>query len=102
MPPKRTPTLQQPLLSYGRQTSSLKDAIAMPQSEIVIDNAKRPAHLDFWNRGIRDVPPDGKGIIRKKGEVVEIIYLFFSNAPRPESFEQPPAGQYWLTLQRIG
>ena len=38
------PTLPQPLLSYGCRTSSLKDAIAMAQSGVVIDNAVSALH----------------------------------------------------------
>jgi hypothetical protein len=66
-----------------------------------IDGTKRPAaHLDFWRRGMnRQQPPVGGGVIRKKGDVVEIIYIFGKGNVRPVSFEQPPDGQYWLTLQ---
>jgi uncharacterized protein (TIGR03067 family) len=69
---------------------------------LTIDNAKQPAHLDFWavgGGGGQGQAPPGGGIIRRKGDVVEIIYVFGGNN-RPVSFERPPAGQYLLTLQR--
>lgn len=68
---------------------------------ITIDNSRKPAaYLDFWNGEpkIGEQPPGG-GIIRRKGEVVEIIYVF-GGRERPISFEQPPDGQYLLTLHR--
>jgi len=73
---------------------------------ITIDNAKQPAALDFLpdggGKGLGKVGGGGgtgKGIIRKKGDVVEVVYLF-GGAPRPASFERPPAGYYLLTLKR--
>lgn len=74
---------------------------------LAIDGSKKPAHLDF-NRdggggagkgGKPGVRSPGNGIIRRKGNVVEIIYVF-GGRERAVSFEQPPEGQYLLTLQR--
>ena len=70
---------------------------------ISIDTANRPAALDFLpDTGGKIMPKGGgttgKGIIRRKGDVVEIVYLF-GGAPRPVSFERP-AGYYLLTLKR--
>jgi uncharacterized protein (TIGR03067 family) len=68
---------------------------------ITIDNTMKPAaHLDFWSGEpqIGGRAPGG-GIIRKKGNVVEIIYVF-GGSNRPISFEQPPDGQYVLILHR--
>jgi uncharacterized protein (TIGR03067 family) len=66
---------------------------------ITIDNDRRPAHLDFWNGEPHGGAAPGGGIIRRKGDLVEIIYVFGGNK-RPVSFEQPPDGQYVLTLRR--
>jgi uncharacterized protein (TIGR03067 family) len=67
---------------------------------LVVKNDKKPAWLDFYgvNQPRQGAPPGG-GIIRRKGDVVEIIYVF-GGRERPVSFEQPPDGQYLLTLQR--
>src|SRR5262249_43637423 len=66
---------------------------------ISIDGSNKPAHLDFnrggQGKGLGGSP--GHGIIRRKGDVVEIIYIF-GGRERATSFEQPPDGQYWLTL----
>ena len=67
---------------------------------ITIDNTRKPAaYLDFWNGEPASGRAPGQGIIRRKGDVVEIIYVF-GNRERAVSFERPPSGQYWLTLQR--
>jgi uncharacterized protein (TIGR03067 family) len=66
---------------------------------LVIRNEHKPAWLDFYNGNVREGPAPGGGIIRRKGDVVEIIYVF-GGRQRPASFEQPPDGQYVLTLHR--
>jgi hypothetical protein len=60
----------------------------------------KPAALDFFD-GPPDGgrTPDGWGLIRRKGDVVEIIYTF-AGSPRAESFERPPDRQWMLTLRR--
>jgi uncharacterized protein (TIGR03067 family) len=67
---------------------------------ITIDNAREPAHLDFWNTNVKEQTPPGMGVIRKRGRVVEIIYIFGGNN-RPASFARPPEGQYLLVLERV-
>lgn len=69
--------------------------------QLAIDAAKQPAHLDLWSRGERPTPTPGQGIIRKRGDTVEIIYIFGANN-RPASFDRPPDNQYFLTLRRVG
>jgi uncharacterized protein (TIGR03067 family) len=70
---------------------------------ITIDNARKPAaYLDFWNGDPQPGgSPPGCGIIRKRGGLVEIIYVFGAGGKtRPASFDQPPDSQYLLTLER--
>ena len=68
---------------------------------ITIDNTKKPAaFLDFWNGEPDGGKAPGQGIIRRKGGVVEIIYVFGGNQ-RPVNFDEPPDGQYLLTLSRV-
>ena len=67
---------------------------------ITIANDKKPAALDFHsldpgNQGT----PQGSGIIRRKGDVVEIISTF-GTLKRAASFDPPPEDQWLLTLKK--
>jgi uncharacterized protein (TIGR03067 family) len=67
---------------------------------LTITNNQKPAALDFYHSADnRKEPAPGQGIIRRKGDVVEIVYLF-GNPKRATSFEQPPDNQWLLTLQK--
>jgi uncharacterized protein (TIGR03067 family) len=66
---------------------------------IAIDSARSPATLDFSPPREGGGGISGLGIIRRRGDVVEIVY-YFGKVPRAQSFDRPPAGQYLLTLQR--
>jgi hypothetical protein len=79
--------------------SFMQDDHAYASYAIAIRHASKPASLDFYNKVNRDQPALGQGIIRRKGDVVEIIYVF-GRQQRAVSFDQPPDGQYLLTLKR--
>lgn len=64
-----------------------------------IDGDRRPARLDFYSDAKREGPPSGMGIIRRRGDEVEIVYVF-GTTTRAEDFARPPSGQYRLTLRR--
>ena len=66
---------------------------------ITIGNTQKPAALDFYSGpgGKGDAP--GKGIIRRKGDVVEILYSF-GNVPRARRFEPPTENHWILTLKK--
>jgi uncharacterized protein (TIGR03067 family) len=67
---------------------------------ITITNSQKPAALDFYGLNLaRQGKPQGSGIIRRKGAVVEIIYTF-GNLKRASSFEHPPDDQWILTLHK--
>jgi uncharacterized protein (TIGR03067 family) len=67
---------------------------------ITITNGRKPAALDFYyGAPTPNERAPGEGIIRRRGDVVEILYSFA--APRRAvSFEQPPDNQCLLTLQK--
>jgi uncharacterized protein (TIGR03067 family) len=67
---------------------------------ITVTNNQKPAALDFHHGAVnRKERAPGQGIIRRKADVVEIIYVF-SGQQRASSFEQPPDNQWILTLQK--
>jgi uncharacterized protein (TIGR03067 family) len=61
-----------------------------------LDPGKKPGHINWHNR--RGGPLSMAGLIRRNGEVIEILYL--ASTIRPGSFEDPPANYYLLTLKR--
>jgi hypothetical protein len=86
------------------QEASLKPAGVGPCGEHGAQGAALvvgEGHLDFWERGMNRANAHGKGIIRKKGGVVEIVYFYSNTSARAVSFEEPPEGYYLLTLQRV-
>jgi uncharacterized protein (TIGR03067 family) len=67
-----------------------------------VDGTKQPGQLDFFWTGpgnIDTTQPFMVGVIRRKGNMVEIIYLR-GNHTKPTTFEPPPEGWWLLTLQR--
>jgi uncharacterized protein (TIGR03067 family) len=68
---------------------------------VTLDGKKKPAALDFWTgRGLREEEPLGKGIVRRRGDVVEVLYSFQGERRRAAGFDPPPAGMWLLTLRR--
>ena len=67
---------------------------------IAVNGARRPATIDFYNGPVSDKEPiQGRGIIRRKGDALEVVYQWRSES-RATSFERPPHGQYLLKLRR--
>jgi uncharacterized protein (TIGR03067 family) len=66
---------------------------------ITINNLQQPAGLDFYNRSGGNGEAPGKGIIRRKGDVVEILYSF-GNVSRAVSFDPPTVNHWILTLKK--
>jgi uncharacterized protein (TIGR03067 family) len=64
---------------------------------LTLNPAKQPCTLEFHAQRGGDVRM--RGIIRRKGDTVEILYLGGSRV-HPASFEAPPTGFYLLTLKR--
>src|SRR5258708_4107102 len=60
-----------------------------------LDSVKKPCPLDFSGEVGGRVQM--MGIIRRRGQTVEVLYRGGTNV-RPESFEKPPQGYYLLTL----
>jgi uncharacterized protein (TIGR03067 family) len=63
---------------------------------LTLDTSRKPGTIDWHNK--QGGPPHMVGLIRRSGELVEILYL--ATTVRPGSFEAPPPGYYLLTLKR--
>lgn len=64
-----------------------------------LDPTKKPAHFHFVEQsGPQTIT--GPGIIRRKGNVVEIIYHWGEPGTRCRDFESPTVGHWYLTLER--
>jgi uncharacterized protein (TIGR03067 family) len=85
----------------GAELTYLENGSTNARYTVVIGNQGRPATIDFYNGEAKGIAP-GQGIIRRKGDVVEILYVFgvFGGTQRAVSFEQPPDNQWLLTLHR--
>jgi uncharacterized protein (TIGR03067 family) len=71
---------------FGRQNGTTYD--------LKIDPSKNPAEIDFMYVGQQD--PYGRGIIRRQGNTIRVIYNWGNQ--RPTAFENQQ-GSYWdLTL----
>jgi uncharacterized protein (TIGR03067 family) len=86
------------LIQNGRWSFLDKTGRDVASYLLEVDPTKKPATIT-WLRNPGEVPTL-VGIIRRKGKVVEILYLATTN--RPASFEKPPEGYYLLTLKREG
>lgn len=64
--------------------------------DLRIDPAKLPAEIDFYRPGQQT--PYGRGVIRREGDKLRIIYNW--GEPRPAGFENQQTGYWDLTLQR--
>jgi uncharacterized protein (TIGR03067 family) len=62
---------------------------------IGLDPKKKPCEVDWRSDQGRIL---WMGIIRRDGDVVEVLYL--SATQRPADFDKPPAGSYLITLRR--
>ena len=60
-----------------------------------IDPKRTPVAIDLSVLG--QSKPYGTGIIRRKGNLMHVLYSF--GKERPTGFENPPAGYWHLTLQ---
>jgi uncharacterized protein (TIGR03067 family) len=66
---------------------------------IVVNNKRRPATFDFqYEKGNEGT--FGPGIIRQKGDVVEIVFAVGEDV-RPISFEKRSTDCYVITLKRL-
>ena len=64
--------------------------------DLRIDASKNPAEIDFMNSG--QTEPYGRGIIRRQGNTIRIIYNW--GPQRPTTFENAGSGYWDLTLIR--
>jgi hypothetical protein len=64
--------------------------------DLQIDSSKKPAEINFLYTNQKE--PYGRGIIRREGNKLRIIYKW--GAQRPPSFENPGAGFWDLTIER--
>ena len=65
---------------------------------IRIDDKVKPPQLNFYTGGNKDGQPYGKGILKRDHNTVQLLYTW--GGSRTTSFEQPPDGQWLITLQR--
>jgi uncharacterized protein (TIGR03067 family) len=65
---------------------------------IRIDHKIKPPQLNFYNNHLKDAQPYGMGILKREGNVVQLMYTW--GGARATSFEQPPEGHWLITLQR--
>jgi uncharacterized protein (TIGR03067 family) len=68
-----------------------------------VDGTKKPGQLDFYWTGPGNnnniMQPAMVGVIRRKGNKVEILYLP-GNHQKPTTFDPPPEGWWLLALQK--
>ena len=57
---------------------------------IRIDHKVKPPQLNFYSGGTKDGQPYGVGILKREGNVVQLMYTW--GGSRATSFEQPPEG----------
>jgi len=65
---------------------------------IRIDPNVRPPQLDFYHLCNKDTGPYGRGILKRDGNSVQLMYNW--SGDRAISFEQPPDGHWLITMQR--
>jgi uncharacterized protein (TIGR03067 family) len=78
---------------YGRQARS-NDV----HYTIRVDARAQPPQLDFFHVGAKDAKPYGQAILKRQGDVVQIMYTW--GGARAASFEAPPDGHWLITLKR--
>jgi uncharacterized protein (TIGR03067 family) len=67
--------------------------------DLKIDHTKKPAEINFYNKGQgTGGSPYGTGIIRRDGNQIRIVYTW--GGKRPMNFDEPPSSGWDLTLQR--
>jgi len=65
---------------------------------IRVDHSLRPPRLDFHYLGSKDKEPYGKGILRRDGDTVQLMYTW--GGDRAASFDTAPDGHWLITLRR--
>jgi uncharacterized protein (TIGR03067 family) len=70
---------------------------AHPPFRIVINNSRKPAHMDWFQGNAKD--PVFIGLVRRQGNRFTILY-YSAGQQRPTSFENIPTGWWLLELER--
>jgi uncharacterized protein (TIGR03067 family) len=71
---------------------------------LVIDGTRKPPTIDFYSEGRGGREQGGKpymvGVMKRQGDIVQILYFSTGPENRARSFDNPPVGWWLLTLER--
>jgi hypothetical protein len=68
---------------------------------ISLNHRTRPVSMEWYSDSFqRQKEPEMAGLVRRRGNVVEILFYVANREKRLKSFENPPIGWWYLTLRR--